>query len=61
MGQVQTLPSPGGPVGFPSFAAATSSNPGGSLPPPLTDVGQLQPFAANPICRPSRSFRSAPR
>eukprot|EP00972_Heterocapsa_arctica_P012001 1759114-Heterocapsa_arctica.AAC.1 len=35
--QVQTLSSPGRPVGITSFAAAASSKPGGSLPPPSTD------------------------
>eukprot|EP00972_Heterocapsa_arctica_P026747 3936635-Heterocapsa_arctica.AAC.1 len=46
MGQVQTLPSSGGYPGLASYAAAASSNPGGLLPPPLTDVGKLQPIAA---------------
>eukprot|EP00972_Heterocapsa_arctica_P079978 11786377-Heterocapsa_arctica.AAC.1 len=46
MGQVQTLSSPGGHVGTQSFAAAASSKPGRWLPPPLTDVGKLQPIAA---------------
>eukprot|EP00972_Heterocapsa_arctica_P072276 10676135-Heterocapsa_arctica.AAC.1 len=51
MGQVQTLPSSGGHIGLTSFAAAAPSNHGGSLPPPLTDVGKLLPIAAKVLMK----------
>eukprot|EP00972_Heterocapsa_arctica_P085837 12650258-Heterocapsa_arctica.AAC.1 len=37
MGQIQTLPNSGEHIGLTSFVAAAPSNPGGSLPPPLTN------------------------